>query len=84
MLIQLNISRLGQQKVVLFLETDRVKKFLSLTRAHSRMCIRIYIFSFKKQTNKKKKTRIEKKQKKLKKRIFSENRLKKTNLRPPG
>ena len=55
MLIQLNISRLGQQKVVLFLETDRVKKFLSLTRAHSRMCIRIYIFSFKKQTNKKKK-----------------------------
>ena len=55
MLIQLNISRLGQQKVVLFLETDRVKKILSLTRAHSRMCIRIYIFSFKKQTNKKKK-----------------------------
>ena len=55
MLIQLNISRLGQQKAILFLETDRVKKFLSLTHAHSRMCIRIYIFSFKKQTNKKKK-----------------------------
>ena len=55
MLIQLNISRLGQQKVILFLETDRVKKILSLTHAHSRMCIRTYIFSFKKQTNKKKK-----------------------------
>ena len=31
------------------------------------MCIKIYIFNFKKQTNKQKKARIQKKQKKLKK-----------------
>ena len=44
------------KKVVLFPEIDRVKKFLSLTRPHSQMCIRIYIFSFKQkntQTNSK-------------------------------
>ena len=34
-------------KVVLFPEISRVKLFLSLTRPHSRMCIRIYIFCFK-------------------------------------
>ena len=37
-----------------------MKNFLSLTLPHSRMCIRIYIFNFKKQTNKQKKqTRIQ-------------------------
>ena len=55
----------GQKKVVLFREIDRVKFFLSLTRPPSRMCIRIYIFSFKKQTNKQK--TMQKKKKKLKK-----------------
>ena len=68
-LIQLHLLKLGQKKVVLFAETGRVKKFLSLTRSHSQMCIRIYIFNFKKQTSKKKqhKATIQKKQKKLKK-----------------
>ena len=37
------------KKVVLFPEIGRVKSFLSLTRPHSQMCIRIYIFNFKKQ-----------------------------------
>ena len=32
----------------------RVKKILSLTRPHSRMCIRIYIFDKKKKTRQKK------------------------------
>ena len=36
------------KKVVLFPELARVKTFLSLTGPHSRMCIRIYIFKFKK------------------------------------
>ena len=49
---------LGRKKVVMFPEIGRVKFFWSLTRPHSRMCIRIYIFHFKtqqinKQTNKK-------------------------------
>ena len=34
-------------KVVLFPEICRVKKFLSLTSRHSRLCIRIYIFNLK-------------------------------------
>ena len=69
---------LGEKKVVLFPEIGQVKKILSLTLPHSRMCIRIYIFNFKKQTNKQKKTRIQKKAKETKeKRISSENRLKK-------
>ena len=63
-------------------EIGRVKNFLSLTRPHSRMCIRIYNFTFKKQTKKQglkkgKKTKEEK-------RIYPENRFKKINLRPPG
>ena len=59
---------IGPKKVVLLQEIDRVKKFLSLTRPHSWMYIRIHIYNFKKQTNRKKKqTRIQKKQKKLKK-----------------
>ena len=56
------------KKVILFLEIGRVKIFLSLTRPHSRMCIRVCIFDFKKQTNKQKKNKdTKKKQKKLKK-----------------
>ena len=57
------------QKVVLFPEIGRVKIVLSLTRSHSRMCIRIYIFNFKKQTNKQKKNNIN---------------TNKANFRPPG
>ena len=45
---------LRPKKVVLFPEIGRMKKILSLTRPHSQMCIRIYIFNFKKQTNKQK------------------------------
>ena len=41
-------------KVVLFLEIGREKIFLSLTCPHSRLCFRIYIFSFEiKKTTKK-------------------------------
>ena len=50
-----------KKKVVLFPEIGQMKNFSSLTRPHSRMCIRINIFCFKQ-----KKTQI-KKQKKLKK-----------------
>ena len=39
---------LDQRKVVMFPETSRLKKILSLTRPHSPMCIKIYIFNFKK------------------------------------
>ena len=41
----------------------RVKKVFSLTRTHSRMCIRIYIFNFKKQANKQTKLQEYKKSK---------------------
>ena len=59
--------------------------FLKLTRSHSRMCIRIYVFNFKKQTNKQKnKNTIKARQTEQEKRISPENRLKKINLRPPG
>ena len=51
-------------KVVLFPEIGQVKDFLSLTRPHSRMRIRIYNFNLK---EKKKKKRKQKKQKKPKK-----------------
>ena len=47
------------KKVVLFPEIGRVKNVLSLTRPHSRMCIRIHIFNLKKQTNKKVKKKRE-------------------------
>ena len=56
-LIQLNLLRLGQKKVVMFPRTGQLKFFLSLIRPHSRMCIRIYIFNFKKQTDKQKQKR---------------------------
>ena len=36
----------GQKKVVLSLEIGRVKLFLSPTRPHSQMCIRICIVNF--------------------------------------
>ena len=45
-LIQLHLLRLGQKKVALFPETGPAKKFLALTRSHSRMCIRIYLFIY--------------------------------------
>ena len=55
------------KKVVLFPEIGRVKFFISLTRPHSRMCIKIYIFN-------KKTTTIEKvKETKEVKRISVEN-----------
>ena len=75
-----------KQKVVLFPEIDRMKKILSLTHLHSRMCIKICIFKFKKHQTNKQKTRIQKKPKKTneEKRISPENRLKKINLRPAG
>ena len=70
----------AKKKVVLFPEIGRVKIFISLTRPHSRMCMAIYIFNFKKQTNKQKKKReYKKKQKKkqqkklMKKREYSLN-----------
>ena len=62
----------------MFLEISRVKFFLSLTCLHSQMCIRIYIFNFKKQTNKQKKQEYKKeKESKEEKRISLENWLKK-------
>ena len=52
--------------------------FLSLTRPHSQMCIRIYIFNLKKQRNEQKKEEHKKSKKtKEEKRISPENRLKK-------
>ena len=59
---------LRPKRVVLFPEIGWVNIFLSLTRSHSRMCIRIYISNFKKSKNRKtkKKTRIQKKAKETK------------------
>ena len=71
----------------MFPETDRVENFLSVTRLHSRMSIRIYIFDFKKRTSKKRQNqaRIQKKQKKLKKKEnISGKSIKKINLLQPG
>ena len=65
------------KKVILFPEIGRVKIFLSLLRLYSRMCIRIFIFNFKKQTNKQaKKPKNTAKETKEEKRMFPENRLK--------
>ena len=66
----------------MFPEIGWVKKILSLTRLHSQMYIRIYIFNFKNKQSKNGKTnKNTRKQKKLKKkREF----LWKKNLRPPG
>ena len=76
------------QKKVLFLQIRRWK----LTHPHKRMCIRVYIFNFKKQLNMQKKQKKNKKKQEYKKatetieetRIFPENRFKKVNLRTPG
>ena len=76
----LKLKSSGQRKIVSFPEIDRVKKFLSLTRPHSRICIRIYIFNFKKQQKKAIKKAKETKEENI---ISSENRLKKMNLLPP-
>ena len=57
----------GKKKVVLFPEIGQANNFLSLTHPHSRMCIRIHIFNFEKQQASKRKARIQKNQKKLKK-----------------
>ena len=54
------------KKAVLFPEVGWVKKILSLTLPHSPMYIRTYNFNFKKQTSKKE-ARIQKTQKKRKK-----------------
>ena len=79
------LSKIRHKKVVLFPEIDRVKFFSSLTRPHSRMCIRIHVFNFKKQTNKPKNKNTKKaKETKEEKRISQENRLRKINLRLPG
>ena len=66
-----------KRKVVLFPEIGRVKYFLSLTRPHSRMCIKIYIFNFKKQTSTKIKNTKNAKETREEKRISPENGLKK-------
>ena len=57
------------KKGVLFPEIGPVKIFLSLTRPHSRMCIRIHVSNLKQKTKKAKKNNKteDKKQKKLKK-----------------
>ena len=79
------IQHIRPKKVVLFPEIGRVKKILSLTRPHSQICIRIYIFLFqrtsskqtnKKQTNKKQETKKTKETKEEKK-ISPEKQLKK-------
>ena len=69
---------LGQKKVVLFPEIGRVIVFLSLFRPHSRICIRIYIFSFKKQQQNNNKNQESRKAKETKeeKRISLKNQLK--------
>ena len=55
--------KIKPKKVFLFLEIGRMKKILSFTRSHSRMCIRIYIFNFKKQINEQKQKQEYKKSK---------------------
>ena len=73
------IQHIRPKKVVLFPEIGRVKKILSLTRPHSQICIRIYIFLFQrtssKQTNKKQETK-KTKETKEEKRISPEKQLK--------
>ena len=54
---------IGRQKSSLFPEVGRVNLFYDLTRPQCRMCIRIYIFNFKKQRA----NRPKKKKKKQKK-----------------
>ena len=72
-----NYNEVKPKKVVLFPEIDRIKIFISLTQPHSRMCIRIYLFNFKKskQTSKQKTNKKTKKAKecKEKKRMYVKN-----------
>ena len=53
------------KKVALFPEIGRVKTFLSLTRPHSRMCLRIYIFNFKNKEKTTKKVKESKEEKRI-------------------
>ena len=60
-----------------------MKIFLLFTCPNNLMCIRIYIFNFKKQqANKQKQEPKKAKETKEEKRISPENRFKKINLRP--
>ena len=61
------------EKVVLFPEVGRVQIFLSLTRPHSGMCIRIYTFNWKNKTKKKQKDKEKAKKTKKEKRISWEH-----------
>ena len=54
---------LRPKNVVLFQENYQVKIFLSVSRPHSRMCIRIYTFNFKKNKQTKKKQEYKKRKK---------------------
>ena len=65
---------LRPKKVVLFPENGQAKFFLSLTRPHSQMYIRIYVFNFKKKKKKKEKEKEKQQQKQDKKK---EKKLKK-------
>ena len=73
---------LRPKNVVLFQENYQVKIFLSVSRPHSRMCIRIYTFNFKKKQTNKKETRIQKKKKGEREYLQKIN--KKINLRLTG
>ena len=81
---------LGQKNEFCFWKLAEWNFFLSLTRSHSQMCIRIYIFDFQKhQTNKQKKKESKKTKKNQQKnrRItgnISGKPILKKNLRPPG
>ena len=66
---------LRPKRVVLFPEIAWIKIFLSLTRPHSRMCIRIYILNFKKQTNKQKNNKKKNKNTKKAKETKEENNI---------
>ena len=62
------------KKVTLFPEMGRGNIFASLTRLHSRMCIRIFIINLKKQANKQKnKNKKKAKESNEEKRISPEN-----------
>ena len=73
---------LRPKNVVLFQENYQVKIFLSVSRPHSRMCIRIYTFNLKKKQTNKKETRIQKKKKG--EREYLQKIDKKINLRLTG
>ena len=72
-----NYNEVKPKKVVLFPEIGRIKIVISLSHPQSRMCIRIYLFNFKKskQTNKQKTNKKTKKAKesKEKKRMHMKN-----------